>query len=214
WATTISYGLCFLYVLWYFLGDKSELKLRLPHLGMDLGILKEISALGFVTLARQAVVSITYLLMNNILFNIGGESSVAAYGIIGRMLMFALFPVLGITQGFLPIAGFNYGAHQFERVKESIYKAILYAGLLALVVFAVMMFFPQLIITIFTDEPEILSSTPKYMRYVFAATPIIAIQLIGSAYFQAIGKALPALLLTLTRQGFFFIPLLFILPNF
>src|SRR5690606_13602315 len=132
WATTISYGLCFLYVLWYFLSYTSELKLRLPHLGMDLGILKEISALGFVTLARQAVVSITYLLMNNILFNIGGEASVAAYGIIGRMLMFALFPVLGVTQGFLPIAGFNYGAHQFSRVRESINKAILYAGGLGL----------------------------------------------------------------------------------
>jgi Na+-driven multidrug efflux pump len=52
------------------------------------------------------------------------------------------------------------------------------------------------------------------MRWVFAATPIIAIQLIGSAYFQAIGKAVPALLLTLTRQGFFFIPLIFILPHY
>src|SRR5699024_4873052 len=92
-------------------------------------------------------------------------------------------------------------------------KAILYAGILALVVFSVIMIFPESIITIFTDEPEILSSTPKYMRFVFAATPIIAVQLIGSAYFQAIGKALPALLLTLTRQGIFFIPLLFILPE-
>lgn len=214
WATFASYGSGLAYILYFFLSRNSELKINWTHLGLDVSILKEMSALGLVTLARQAIVSVTYLLMNNILFDFGGESSVAAYGIIGRMLMFALFPVLGITQGFLPIAGFNYGAHQFERVKESIYKAIFYAGLLALVVFAVMMFFPQLIITIFTDEPEILSSTPKYMRYVFAATPIIAIQLIGSAYFQAIGKALPALLLTLTRQGFFFIPLLFILPSF
>ena len=214
WATTISYGLCFLYVLWYFLGDKSELKLRLPHLGMDLGILKEISALGFVTLARQAVVSITYLLMNNILFNIGGEASVAAYGIIGRMLMFALFPVLGVTQGFLPIAGFNYGAHQFSRVRESINKAIVYAGGLGLFIFILIMVFPETIVSVFTNDAEILSETPHYMRWVFAATPIIAIQLIGSAYFQAIGKAVPALLLTLSRQGFFFIPLIFILPHY
>lgn len=214
WATFASYLMGLLFIIYFFLSKNSELKISRSDLKLNFPVLKEMSALGFVTLSRQAIVSVTYLLMNNILFDLGGESSVAAYGIIGRMLMFALFPVLGITQGFLPIAGFNYGAHQFERVKESIYKAILYAGLLALVVFAVMMFFPQLIITIFTDEPEILSSTPKYMRYVFAATPIIAIQLIGSAYFQAIGKALPALLLTLTRQGFFFIPLLFILPNF
>lgn len=214
WATTISYGLCFLYVLWFFLSDKSELKISLPHFGLDLPILKEMSALGFVTLARQAVVSVTYLLMNNILFNIGGEASVAAYGIIGRMLMFALFPVLGVTQGFLPIAGFNYGAHKFPRVRESINKAILYAGGLGLVIFAVIMIFPEAIVSVFTTDADILSETPHYMRWVFAATPIIAIQLIGSAYFQAIGKAVPALLLTLTRQGFFFIPLIFILPHY
>ncbi|MDC7999733.1 MATE family efflux transporter [Aequorivita todarodis] len=214
WATTISYGLCFAYVLWFFLSNKSELQISLPHFGLNTSIIKEMSALGFVTLARQAVVSVTYLLMNNILFNLGGEASVAAYGIIGRMLMFALFPVLGVTQGFLPIAGYNYGAHKFARVRESINKAILYAGGLGLLIFAVIMIFPEEIVSVFTTDADILSETPHYMRWVFAATPIIAIQLIGSAYFQAIGKAVPALLLTLTRQGFFFIPLIFILPHY
>tara|TARA_R110000823_G_scaffold159218_5_gene290383 strand:+ start:30413 stop:31756 length:1344 start_codon:yes stop_codon:yes gene_type:complete len=214
WATTVSYGLCFLYVLWFFLSNKSELKINWSHFGLNSSIIKEMSALGFVTLARQAVVSITYLLMNNILFNLGGEASVAAYGIIGRMLMFALFPVLGVTQGFLPIAGYNYGAHKFARVRESISKAILYAGGLGLFIFALIMLFPEAIVSVFTTDTDILSETPHYMRWVFAATPIIAIQLIGSAYFQAIGKAVPALLLTLTRQGFFFIPLIFILPHY
>ncbi|WP_310991630.1 MATE family efflux transporter [Aequorivita marina] len=214
WATTISYGLCFLYVLYFFLSGKSELKIDFSHFGLDLSVLKEMSALGFVTLARQAVVSVTYLLMNNILFNMGGESSVASYGIIARMLMFALFPVLGVTQGFLPIAGFNYGANKYARVRESINKAILYAGGLALIIFAVIMIFPQAIVSVFTDDADILSDTPQYMRWVFAATPIIGIQLIGSAYFQAIGKAVPAFLLTLSRQGFFFIPLIFILPHY
>ncbi len=214
WATTVSYGLCFLYVLWFFLSNKSELQISLPHFGLNTSIIKEMSALGFVTLARQAVVSITYLLMNNILFDIGGEASVASYGIIARMLMFALFPVLGVTQGFLPIAGYNYGAHKFPRVRESINKAIMYAAGLGLVIFMVIMVFPEAIVSVFTNDPDILSDTPHYMRWVFAATPIIAIQLIGSAYFQAIGKAVPALLLTLTRQGFFFIPLIFILPHY
>ncbi|MRT15553.1 MATE family efflux transporter [Vitellibacter sp. q18] len=214
WATTLSYAFCFVYVLYFFLSEKSELKISFSHFGLDFSILKEMSALGFVTLARQAVVSVTYLLMNNILFNIGGEASVAAYGIIGRMLMFALFPVLGVTQGFLPIAGYNYGAHKFARVRESINKAILYAGGLGLLIFILIMIFPEQIVSVFTTDAAILSETPHYMRWVFAATPIIAIQLIGSAYFQAIGKAVPALLLTLTRQGFFFIPLIFILPHY
>ena len=214
WATTGSYILCFLFILWFFLSKNSELKINAKHFGLDLPIVKEIGSLGFVTLARQAIVSVTYLLMNNILFDLGGETSVTAYAIVGRMLMFALFPVYGITQGFLPIAGFNYGAEHYKRVRETIMTAIKYGILLAAVVFIFLMLFPDAITRLFTQDPNVLEETPPAMRWVFAATPIIGIQLIGAAYFQAIGKAVPALLLTLARQGFFFIPLILILPKF
>lgn len=214
WATTGSYLLCFLYIFWFFLSKHSELKISWSHLGLNFSLVKEIASLGGVTLARQAVVSVTYLFVNNILFDLGGESSITVYAIIGRMLMFALFPVLGITQGFLPIAGYNYGAHQYDRVKESIGTAIKYAALLGLLVFALIMAFPEQITRVFTDDVEVLRETPDAMRWVFAATPIVVVQLIGSAYFQAVGKARPALFLTLTRQGFFFIPLVLILPKF
>ncbi len=226
WATTIGYFLCCAYVAYFFLSKNSELKLNWSHFGLDRPILKEIGSLGFVTLSRQAVVSIIYLLMNNILFGLGGEAMVAVYAIIGRMLMFALFPVFGVTQGFLPIAGYNYGAHKYDRVKETIYTAIKYAAILATIVFIGLMIFPAEIAGLFlSDRPDlsemdlatnafVLEHTPSAMRWVFAATPIIALQLIGAAYFQAIGKAIPALLLTLLRQGFFFIPLILILPNF
>lgn len=214
WATTISYGMCFAYVLWFFLSKNSELKIDFSHFGIDFPIVKEIASLGFVTLSRQAVVSITYLIMNNILFDLGGESSVAVYAIIGRMLMFALFPVLGVTQGFLPIAGYNYGANNKQRVRESINRAIMYAAFLGLFVFGFIMLFAEEIVRVFTDDPLVLKDTPNAMRWVFSMIPIIAVQLIGAAYFQAIGKAVPALLLTLTRQGFFFIPLVLILPQF
>lgn len=214
WATTGSYFLCFLFILWFFISNNSELKISLFHFGLDKEIVSEIASLGFVTLARQAVVSITYLFMNNILFNLGGEVSVTAYAIVGRMLMFALFPVYGITQGFLPIAGFNYGANYYDRVRESISTALKYAAGLATIIFILLMVFPDVITKMFTSDQAVLEETPSAMRWVFAATPIIAIQLIGAAYFQAIGKAIPALLLTLSRQGFFFIPLILILPKF
>jgi putative MATE family efflux protein len=214
WATTGSYMLCFLFILWFFLSKNSELKIDMSHFGLDKPIVKEIGSLGFVTLSRQAIVSVTYLLMNNILFDLGGETSVTAYAIVGRMLMFALFPVYGITQGFLPIAGFNYGAGKYKRVRETITTAIKYAALLAGIVFVFLMIFPESITRLFTQDADVLKETPPAMRWVFVATPIIAVQLIGAAYFQAIGKAIPALLLTLLRQGLFFIPLIFILPKF
>jgi putative MATE family efflux protein len=214
WATSGSYVLCFIFILWFFMSKNSELKIDISHFGLNKPIVSEISSLGFVTLARQAVVSITYLFMNNILFDLGGETSVTAYAIVGRMLMFALFPVFGVTQGFLPIAGYNYGANKQDRVKETIFTAIKYASGLATLVFIVLMVFPEAITRLFTSDVDVIKQTPTDMRWVFAATPIIALQLIGAAYFQAIGKAIPALLLTLTRQGFFFIPLILILPKF
>lgn len=214
WASTISYAMCLAFIAWFFMSKHSELKINFSHFKLKVNILREIIELGFVTLARQGVVSITYLLLNNILFKLGGEAGVTTYAIIARMLMFALFPVLGVTQGFLPIAGYNYGADYKLRVRESINKAILYASGLGLLVFACVMIFAEPIVRAFTDEPEIIARTPTAMRWVFAAIPIVAIQLIGSAYFQAIGKAKPAFLLTLTRQGFFFIPLVLILPKF
>ncbi|MFV8225265.1 MATE family efflux transporter [Christiangramia aquimixticola] len=211
-ATTASYFCCLAYIVWFFLSKNSELRISFSHLSLDWPILKEMSALGVVTLARQAVVSVTYLLMNNILFDLGGEDSVTVYAIIARMLMFALFPVLGVTQGFLPIAGFNYGAEKFDRVRKSINTAILYAFLMGLFIFFGIILFAENIVGIFTQEESILAQTPSAMRWVFAAIPIVTIQLIGAAYFQAIGKAVPAFLLTLSRQGFIFIPLVLILP--
>lgn len=214
WATTLSYVVSFGYIAWFFLSGRSELKIGLHHLGLDLKTFREIGALGFVTFSRQVVVSLVYLIMNNILFDTGGEAAVAVYAIIGRMLLFALFPVLGVTEGFLPIAGYNYGAGKFLRVRESINKAILYACLLAIIIFGIIQIFAVQISEIFTHDELVLRDAPAAMRWVFAAIPIIAFQLIGSAYFQAIGKARPALLLTLTRQGFFFIPLVLILPHY
>ena len=212
WATTGSYVLCFVFIFWFFVSKNSEMKIALPHFKLQKSIVSEISNLGSVTLSRQAVVSVTYLLMNNILFDFGGETSVTSYAIVSRMLMFALFPVFGITQGFVPIAGYNYGAKNYDRVKQTIRIAIIYAMVMASLVFVLLIGFPELITRMFTTDPLVIEKTPTAMRWVFAATPIIAIQLIGAAYFQAVGKAIPALLLTLSRQGFFFIPLIFILP--
>lgn len=214
WATTGSYIVSFLFIFWYFLSDNSELKIDVSHFKLHKKIVTEIGSLGFVTLSRQAVVSVTFLLVNNALFDFGGETSVTAYAIVGRMSMFALFPVFGITQGFIPIAGYNFGSEQYDRVKQVIYVAIKYATILATIVFAILMLFPEAITKLFTTDIQVLKVTPNNMRWTFAAIPILAIQLIGAAYFQAVGKALPALFLTLTRQAIFFIPLMYILPMY
>jgi len=214
WATTLSYCVCALYILFFFNSNHSELHPKMNDFKLNAGISREIGTLGTVTLARQGVISISVLLVNNLLFGLGGESAVAVYAIISRLLMFSLFPVLGITQGFIPIAGFNYGAKNKKRVEEVIRTALLYATSFATLVFLMINIFSNSIGSIFTSELSVLEKAPAAIRWVFVATPIVGVQLIGAAYYQAIGKALPALLLSLTRQGIFFIPLVYFLPSF
>jgi len=214
WATTLSYCVCAIYIIFFFNSNHSELHLKMNDFKLNAGISIEIGTLGTVTLARQGVISLSVLLVNNLLFGLGGESAVAVYAIISRLLMFSLFPVLGITQGFIPIAGFNYGAKNKKRVEEVIRIALLYATSFATLVFLMINIFSNSIGSIFTSELSVLEKAPAAIRWVFVATPIVGVQLIGAAYYQAIGKALPALLLSLTRQGIFFIPLVYFLPSF
>lgn len=213
YATAFSYLFSFLYITWFFTSSHSELQIRLKCLRLEWPIVREIGALGGVTLARQGVISVLSIILNNSLVTYGGGTALAAYGIISRMLMFALFPVMGIAQGYQPISGYNYGAKNFARVRETINKSILYATILAVLVFIVIMVFPRQIVRVFTSDAEIIQLTPNALRIVFAITPLIAVQLIGSSFFQSIGKAGPALFLSLSKQGFFLIPLLLVLPG-
>ena len=212
-ATSLSYIICGLYILRFFVLKKSDLKLNISDLKFDVSIVKETVSLGFVTLSRQAAVSLTVLVVNNILFSLQGESMIAVYAIISRMLMFMLFPILGITQGFIPIAGYNFGAKNKDRVLNSVKKAIIYSTAMATVIFLFIYTFSDLVANAFTSDQNIINKTSDALILVFMATPIIGIQLIGSAYFQAIGRAFPALMLTLSRQVFFLIPLVFFLSK-
>jgi putative MATE family efflux protein len=212
WATSISYFISAGYTLWFFIKGKSQLKLNLNRIRPNFPIIKEIASIGSITLARQGTISVLSIVVNNALFKYGGEISLSTYGIINRVMMFANFPVLGITQGFVPILGYNYGAQLFKRVKELIFLSIKTATVIALGVFTLIMVFTPQIISIFTEDSELIRKTIPALRGIFLATPLLAVNLLGSAYFQAIGKALPALMLTLSKQGFFLIPLILILP--
>ena len=214
WATAMSYLGSAAFSVWYFLFGKSDMKLSMKTMILDMAIVKEIFAIGGVTLARQSTISLLSIVLNNGLIAYGGEISVSVYGVINRMMMLTNFPVIGITQGFLPIAGYNYGAEKWDRVKKVINLSIKSGSLIAFLIFGLIMIFTPQIVRIFTIDETLIERSIPALRMAFLATPLITVQLIGSAYFQAIGKAIPALLLTLTKQGFCLIPLILILPGF
>ena len=211
-ATSIAYASCGLYILYFFLSSKSELQIIPKNFKLDFKIVKEIAKLGGVSIVRQGAISILMIVLNYSLYTYGGEISIAVFGIINRVMMFALSPVLGVSQGFLPVAGFNIGAKKNDRVKETIKKSIYFGSILGTLIFIGIVIFKEQIIWIFTNDETLLEKTPNAMLVVFLVTPIVTMQLIGSAYFQAAGKAMPALLLTLLKQGIFLIPLAYFLP--
>ena len=213
-ATSISFASCGLYILYFFLSSKSELKIIPKNFKLDFKIVDEIIKLGGVSIVRQGAISLLMIVLNYSLFTYGGEISISIFGIINRVMMFSLSPVLGVSQGFLPVAGFNIGAKNNARVKETIKKAIWFGSILGTIIFIGIVIFKEEIIWVFTNDATLLAETPNAMLIVFLVTPIVTMQLIGSAYFQAAGKAMPALFLTLLKQGIFLIPLAYILPKY
>lgn len=214
WATTISYVCSGLYGFIYFASNASELKFSWSNMLLQATVVKEITALGFVTFARQSAVSLLSIVLNHSLFLYGGATGVAVYAIVNRLVMFINFPVLGINQGFIPIVGYNYGAKEWQRVKTAIHTAIIYGSILSFIIFGLIFLFATPIVSIFTIEKEVIELSAFAVVVVFLATPTLAIQLIGASYYQAIGKAKTALLLTLVKQGFALIPLVLVLPLF
>ncbi|MDA7502161.1 MATE family efflux transporter [Chitinophagales bacterium] len=214
WATNFAYLISASMAVFFFVSGRTELYPRLNDICLEGKIIMEIISIGSITLARQATISLLSLILNNSLFSLGGDLAVATWGIINRSMMFAIFPVLGVTQGFLPIVGYNYGARQWARVREVINKAMLAAFLLGGISMLGIYYFADAIAPLFSSDQPLIEASPNAIRLCFLAVPLVGIQLISSAYFQAIGKAFPALILTLMRQGFLLIPLLLLLPNF
>lgn len=212
WATTVSYVSSAIFAVWFFLKDDSQLEFRREYLVPKFHIIREIGTLGSVTIARQSTISLLSVVLNNSLFVYGGELALSIYGIISRLLMFANFPVIGITQGFVPIVGYNYGAKMTRRVKQIIKISMASATAIAVSIFAFIMILTPQLVSLFTNDVGLIERTSPALRAVFLATPLIAINLLGSAYFQAIGRAKPAFILSLSKQGFLLIPLIFLLP--
>ncbi len=212
-ATMFSYISSGSFLLWYFVSGRSSILFYKENLKLKWDIIKETISIGGTTLARQGTASLLAIVINNTLFVYSGELGIAAYGIVSRVMMFIFFPVFGLVQGSLPIVGFNFGANQYLRVRKTMTMAISWGTFFCFLILLVILGFADPVVRVFTKDPDLIAAGTVALKLVFLASPVIAMQALGAAYFQAIGKALPALLLTLTRQGFFLIPLIFILPK-
>lgn len=227
WATVISRIFSFIWVIGYFLSGKSSLKIKWHHLKLKMGIVKEILSLGMASMLRQLAMSLFLIVLNNSIkhygaqvppITLGGEEVSAAsvyislFGIVQRILSFLFMPMFGIVQGFQPIVGFNYGAKNSERVNKTIKLSVLVTVILGTLAFLIIVIFPAPLIKLFTDELKMVELGITPLRVVMIMMPLVGVQIIGGALFQAIGKAVPALFLSVSRQVIFLIPFILLFP--
>lgn len=204
-----------IWVLSYFFTGRSLVKIRWKNLRPTWPVLASIMAIGFAPFAMQIAACIQQLILNKTLMFYGGDMALAAIGIVMSISTLLFMPVLGLSQGAQPIIGYNYGARQYNRVRETWKMAVLAGTGIALTGYLAIHIWPVQLVELFSKGDTALTAmTVHAMIIFFALLPVLGFQITSSIYFQAVGKAKQAAVLSLSRQFLIFIPLLLILPHF
>jgi len=212
---TITAQFCsFVYILHYIYGKETSLTIKLHHLKPNLSIIKEIIIVGLPSFARLSSGSISTLLVNQSLRFYGGDLAIIILGVIIKITRFLFMPMFGVVQGMQPIAGYNYGARQYNRVFEVLNLTIKVLLILSSSLCLLMIIWPATVISIFTNDVQVIQTGIPIMRIMLFSIPVLSIQMTGATLFQALGKAMPAIVFSLLRRVLLFIPLIIILPRF
>lgn len=214
WATVISQAVATVWVMTYFIKGTGTLKLKRKYLAVQSKVMTGIAKIGLAPFLLQIGNSLVIVVLNFSLQKYGGALAIAAFGIINRVLMLMLMPVMGISQGAQPIIGYNYGAGNYRRVIETVKLAVIAASGLCLFGFIGVQLLDVHIIRLFNGNHELVQLGSDGLRLFLLMLPIIGFQIISANYFQAVGKAGYAIVFNLLRQIILLIPLIFLLPKF
>ena len=153
------------------------------------------------------------LFINQQLVKWGGDLSLGAYGIVNRLCFFFVMVVFGFNQGMQPIAGYNYGARQYGRVKEVYVKTAVWATVVCVVGFVVSEFLPSPAVSMFTSDPTLHGKAERGLRLMNIVFPIVGFQMVTTNLFQCLGMVRKSIFLSLSRQLLFLLPCIYILPE-
>ena len=211
-ATVLAQMVSVAFFMRYYFSGKSFLKIYTRNMTIQWNILKEILAIGLASFSRMVAVSFSAIFVNRMLILYGGDLAIAAFGIIHRIMMFAIMPGIVIGGGLQPILGFNYGAKRYDRAIKAILIATGVAIACGLFVFGIVYFAPEPLIRIFTDDAELVTLSVYAAKRIFLALYMIGIIMVGSLIFQSIGKAFQSFITAIARPILFLIPMVFLLP--
>ena len=213
WATALAQLIAAIYIISFMNSNDSILNIKIKNMKLNLRIIKQVFSIGVSSFMRNVAGSFVFIILNRSLGYYGNDLSIAAYGIVQRFLRFLVLPTIGIAQGLQPIAGFNFGAKQYKKVKQVSKLAILWASYLTFLAFLVAELLPRQMMMVFTDSPELIDVGANAMRLIMIMMPIVGFQIMATSLFQALGKATPALITSMSREIIFLIPAILILPR-
>jgi len=213
-ATVLAQATTVMYLLYYFAKGRSSLRVQLRHFRLSMSIVREATAVGSGSGLRSAASVFTMILLNRSLAPYGGDIAIATFGVINRIIMFLFLPMFGIIQGMMPIVGYNYGAGNHERVRHVIRLANIVTTVMSAGTSLLLMAIPALALRIFIRDPQVIAMGTPALRIIILGFSTVGFQVVASGMYQALGKAVPALVLALLRQVILLTPLILLLPRF
>lgn len=219
WATVIAQLVPLIIQIVHFSSPSSFLRFRHGIFRFRWEIIKNIIGIGMAPFAIHVCACVVVIVVNNVLQEYGGDTAIGAYGIVNRVAFIFTMIVLGLTQGMQPIIGYNYGARKYDRVSKTLYMTIGWATLTTVVGFIVCELFPYEVVRIFVSEDgtgnatTLIEQSARGLRLILLAFPIVGFSIVVGNFFQCIGKAKRAIIISVSRQMLFIVPLLYTLPQ-
>lgn len=212
-ATVIAQTSMLIWQLSYFRNKQNYIHFEKGSFRLKRKIVTDSMSIGLAPFLMNSAGSIIIIIINQNLIKHGGDLSVGAYGVINRVASLFAMVVFGLTQGMQPIAGYNFGAKQFDRVNAVMKLTVLLATAVMTVGFLINEIFPHAVASAFTTDEELINIVVPGLRIVMIFFPIVGFQMVASTFFQSIGMVGKAIFMSLTRQVLFLLPCLLILPS-
>ena len=212
WATVIAQTAAMCVVLHHFSNRSRPFHFDRSMLKIDLRVAKDSLAIGMGPFLMNAAACLVTLFINQQLRRYSGDLGIGAYGICNRFIFMFIMICMGLNQGMQPIAGYNYGARKYSRVKEVFWRTAAMGTAMTTICFIIGVFIPELAVGIFTHDEELVALSAKALRILTIAFPIVGFQMIATNFFQSLGMVKKSIILSLSRQILFLLPLLYALP--
>jgi putative MATE family efflux protein len=212
-ATVLAQAVVLCWQLWQFSRQRELLHLEWRFLKPARAIVKDIVSIGISPFAMQLTGCVVAIFMNNALMTYGGDLAVGAYSIANRLGFIFFMVIMGICQGFQPIAGYNYGARNMDRVKY-VLRLTITASVIAMTVgWIIGELLPGPCTRLFTDDQELLAISIRGIRINMLVFPVIGYQAVVTNFFQTIGKVRVSIFMSLSRQLLFLLPMLLLFSS-